>query len=433
MNRKLFVNAVTIGAMLLATLSGSAEAADPLSRIESSADKIEGQLIEIRRRIHMHPERSGEERKTAALVAEQLRELGLSVKTDVGGHGVVGILKGRRPGPVVAYRADMDAVASEVIGDVPYRSKVPGVKHVCGHDAHVAIALGVAHVLTELRDELPGTVKFIFQPAEENVRGARAMIAEGVLEDPRPQAIYAVHTVPFPSGTIACPVGVGLTGWDSFQVRVAAGEETRKVALDANRGIDELSTVEMFQSPEQFQEMMRALLVEDGVYDDFIFLQLDSPTPAEDESGAWIFEGWVRAAGPESYSRARVSIRDILSRLRGDTATVDVTFDEQRFPDMHSDPTLVDAAMGPLRKALGGENVLRMYASAPFFGEDFALFQQQIPGAMFFLGVANPEKGIAALNHFPDYDIDESALRTGTVAMAQVLFDYLRNHLADPH
>jgi len=141
--------------------------------IQEAAEANREDLIEMRRDFHMHPELSGQEIRTSGIVAQRLRALGLEVRTDVGGHGVVGVLHASRPGPVVAYRADMDAVPSEIAGEQPYRSRVPGVKHVCGHDVHTTVALGVATVLSSMSGDLPGTVMFIFQPAEENINGAR--------------------------------------------------------------------------------------------------------------------------------------------------------------------------------------------------------------------------------------------------------------------
>src|SRR5262245_15918385 len=168
--------------------------------IARATESLRQKLIEQRRDFHAHPELSNREERTARVVAEKLRALGLDdVNTNVAKHGVVALLKGTKPGPVVALRADMDALPIQETIDVPYKSLVPGVKHACGHDAHTAIALGVAEVLSEMRDQIQGSVKFIFQPAEEGAPGdeeggAALMIKEGALENPRPQAIFGLHT-----------------------------------------------------------------------------------------------------------------------------------------------------------------------------------------------------------------------------------------------
>jgi amidohydrolase len=396
-----------------------------LERAKVKTAEISGELIEIRRQIHMNPELSGQEEKTAALVAKRLQAIGLEVQTGVGGHGVVGVLTGGKRGPVVAYRADMDAVPSPVVGDPPYKSRVPNVKHVCGHDAHVAVGLGIAEVLASVREDLPGTVKFIFQPAEENVEGAQAMIDDGVLDDPAPQAIFGIHTVPWSVGTIVCPLGVGLTGWDMFEARLSADADVEAIADEALKAVMALSTVEPLTSADGFKALMRDLVVEDGPYKNFIYVQPAGPPSLDEETGELMIRGQIRAAGPASYARAREQLKSAIADVTKERARFELSFGETRFPDMHSDRKLVQSAIAPIEEAIGEGNAVMMYGSAPFFGEDFALFQQRIPGAMFFLGVANEEKGIAALNHFPDYDIDERAIEVGTVAMSNVLLSYL--------
>ncbi len=389
--------------------------------IQVKASEIKEELIEVRRQIHMYPEVSGQEEKTAALVAERLRGLGIEVETGVGGHGVVGVLRGARSGPVVAFRVDMDAVRSPVVGDPPYKSRVPGVKHVCGHDAHVAVGLGVAEILASLLEKLPGTVKFLFQPAEENVQGARAMIEDGALENPTPEVIFSVHTVPLPVGFIGVPPGVGLTGWDPFRVVIEGKVKKLETTADEVRdALVALSTVPTMLNPASMATLFEAMTQESGPFEDFLLVTGVRKTKQE---GRIVLQGLLRAAGPEIYERGRQLIRDTIETTAGKTRA-SVEFGEH-FPDMHSDPDLVNAAIGPIEAAIGEGKTILIRASAPYFGEDFALFQEQIPGAMFFLGVANPERGITAFNHSPDYDIDEGALEVGAAAMSSVLFDYL--------
>ncbi len=187
---------------------------------------LQDKLIETRRDFHMHPELSGKEVRTSGIVAEKLAELGLEVKTNVGGYGVVALLKGERPGPVVAWRADMDAFPSENSLDVPYNSIVPGVKHVCGHDVHTTIGLGIAELLSEQREKIAGTIKFIFQPAEENATGAKAMIDEGVLTAPEPEAIFGLHVWPLPVNMIGSVAGMMLPSMRVFRIEYDFESET---------------------------------------------------------------------------------------------------------------------------------------------------------------------------------------------------------------
>src|ERR1041385_1686527 len=226
------LSSVVFGALLattLAALAADAGAADSLSaraaEIARAAEALRLRLVETRRDFHQHPELSNREERTARVVAEQLRALGLDeVRTNVAHHGVVALLKGARPGPVVAVRADMDALPINETMDVPYKSLVPGVKHACGHDAHTTIALGVAEVLSKMRDQIHGSVKFLFQPAEEGPPpgeqgGAILMIKEGALENPRLQAIFGLHTTPeTETGMIGFRAGPAQASADVFTI-----------------------------------------------------------------------------------------------------------------------------------------------------------------------------------------------------------------------
>jgi metal-dependent amidase/aminoacylase/carboxypeptidase family protein len=383
------------------TLVGGVAAGSTLvERIREKAHEIQPQMVEVRRQIHMWPELSGEERDTAQLIATRLRELGLEVQTGVGGHGVVGLLQGEKPGPVVAYRADMDAVRSEVVGNPSYRSRAPGIKQ-------------------------PGSVKFLFQPAEENVQGARAMIASGALQDPAPAAIFALHTAPMRVGSIGAPAGVGLTGWDPFEIELVDGD-TAPAVLDS---LQSLSTIPPLASQADMGTLLDEMAVEGGRLSHFVWVTGLRTEKTSD--GGRLVHGMVRAAGDSEYEQTRARIRQVLERVTTTSSEFRLEWGE-RFPDMHSDPELVRAAIEPIEAAIGEGATIPMYASAPFFGEDFALFQQHIPGAMFFLGAANLEKGIAAFNHTPDYDIDEEALEVGAAAMASVLLHYLGSHSEEP-
>src|SRR5436190_6069693 len=194
-------------------------------QIANAAQALKPKLIEMRRDFHRHPELSNREERTARVVAEKLRSLGLDeVRTNVARHGIVALLKGARPGPVVALRADMDALPINETMDVSYKSLVPGVKHACGHDAHTAIQLGVAEVLSKMREQIHGSVKFLFQPAEEGAPageegGSVLMIKEGALENPRPLAIFGLHATPeVEAGQIGFRAGPAQASSDGFSI-----------------------------------------------------------------------------------------------------------------------------------------------------------------------------------------------------------------------
>lgn len=383
-------------------------------RIAETLDSARAALIEIRRDLHRHPEVSGQEERTAGVVAERLRALGLTVETGVGGHGVVGVLQGGKPGPVVAYRADMDAVRSSAPDPVPFRSETPGVRHICGHDIHTTTAHGVAEALAAIRDDLPGTVKFIFQPAEENVQGAQAMIRDGVLENPAPAAIFAFHTAPLEVGQIGAMEGMGLSGMDRITIKVSGAGEVRQTARAYAKVISGLSTVGPPGSAPS----------DDG---GFIYTRAGA---SRDPSNAeqWIVRGTVKASSEENYAKAKSTVQSQLDALKPADVRYELTYQDRVLPDMINDTTLVRASLDPIRAVVGEAGLLIVSSVPPYFGEDFAFYQKQIPGALYWLGVSNTEKGIVGMPHSPGYVADEEAITVGARVMAAVLLDYLETH-----
>jgi len=408
---------VVLGVGIASALAGAEAAAGQeadgrLAHMTTALEEAREDLIEVRRDIHRHPEASGQEERTAALVADRLRALGLEVETGVGGHGVVGVLRGGQPGPVVAYRADMDAVRDNSPDPVPFRSELPGVRHICGHDIHTTVALGVAVALSAVRDELPGTVKFVFQPAEENIQGAKAMIEDGVLEDPAPSAIFAVHTAPLEVGQIGSVEGLGLPGLDAIRIRVSGGDDSGDTAQAAARLISGVSTVGPPGSPEP-----------EG--DDFIWA--NARARRDPQGDGYVVSGSVKASGDEQYASAKRQIKEGLKLLVPQGTTYKLEYQDRVLPDMVNDVGLVRDSYEPLRLVLGEANLIPS-GSTPYFGEDFAFYQQVIPGAMYWLGVSNSERGTVGMPHSPEYVADEESIMVGSKAMAAVLLDYLDRH-----
>ena len=200
--------AACVSVLALTAFPVSAQRSDLHKRIAAYLDATHADWVAVRRDLHQHPEVSGQEVRTAKVVADRLRELGLEVRTGVGGHGVVGMLNGGRPGPLVAYRADMDAVRSTLPDPVPFASLEPGIRHICGHDVHVTIGLALAAALAGVKADLPGRVMFIFQPSEENATGARAMLKAGLFTGAKPDAIFGLHSAPLDVGRLTSKAGL---------------------------------------------------------------------------------------------------------------------------------------------------------------------------------------------------------------------------------
>lgn len=389
-------------------------------QIETQTDLASSDMVDIRREIHSHPDLANKESRTAELVARTLRSYGLEVRTNVGGYGVVGILKCGKKGPVVAYRSDMDALPMDIRENVAYRSTVPGVAHACGHDVHTTLGLGIARVLSTLRDELPGTVVFIFQPAEETIEGAKRMIQAGVLDDPRLDAIFAVHVVPVEVGRIVTNPGVGLPGVEDFTIRLKGSGDLNSAADHLMQAIRSTGNVRFPEGFEEWQKYFGYWLQKNSVLSSFVLSMAWKERVGEKEI---VLKGFLKASGEPEYSKAKERIRTELSRLKN--GVHGELESEKKLPDMFCDEKLANWSVQPLARMIGDSSVIVAPNSFPFFGEDFAYFLQELPGAMFFLGASNREKGIVALPHSPGFQIDETAIPIGIKAMSGVLVNYL--------
>lgn len=393
------------------------------TQIAQLAEALRDELSATRRDFHMHPELSGQEQRTAGIVAEKLREYGLKVSTGVGGYGVIGLLEGRRAGPVVAWRADMDAVPGDEMLEAPYKSRVPGVVHICGHDAHTTIGLGLAQVLSAMRDQVAGQVKFIFQPAEETVTGARAIIDAGGLADPRPGAILALHIAPLPVGRVGSVSGMVLPGMTAFRIvlKNAATPSQIDACLQAIRS---LSTVNFPSSATGLTDFLDAMEAGSEALDRFIVISCS----LNQAQGVGAIEGVARVANAGLWRQLPGLLRSSLEAVLG-AADVELEWPERpSFPDTLN-PGGLEAELRPvLECVLGRENIARLKHAFPFNSEDFAFYQQLLPGVMFWLGATNLQRGIVSVPHLPGFDIDEECLVTGVKAMAQVLLAYLEAH-----
>ncbi len=413
-------------ALSLLVLFAALTAAETLEeRIASLAKKLQPTLVECRRDLHMHPELSNQEVRTGKLIAERLHVLGFDeVTPNVAGHGVVALLKGAKPGPTVAWRADMDALPiDESAFNIPYKSTAPGVKHACGHDAHVAIALGIAETLSQLKADLPGQVKFLFQPAEEGATGvpewgAKLMIKQGALENPAPAAIFAFHVMPAISvGQVAHTDNAASAS--SARVKIVF-QGKRAHGAYPYQGIDAVAVASQCILALQTVHSRRVSTLDPSVFSIGTIHGGDRRNVIADTVTV---EGGVRTFSDKVLDLYESEIKRTLD---GCTSAMGATYkmDYSRFyPAMMNSPTLNKAAIPVLEKVLGASNAVQIPPG--MFGEDFSLYQRVIPGSMFLLGVGNPSKGISAGLHTANFDIDESALSIGVHAGASILVNYL--------
>jgi amidohydrolase len=416
--------------VFLASVAVTAQAADPGTRekeIIAAAEKLRPRLIETRRDFHMHPELSNREERTARVIAEKLKAFGLDeIKTNVARHGIVALLKGTKPGPVVAVRADIDALPINEVRDVPYRSKITNVMHACGHDVHAAVQLGVAEVLSKMRDQIPGTVKFIFQPAEEGPPvgeegGAPLMIKEGALENPRPLAIFGLHTTTeVPAGKIGYRAGSAQAAADMFDI-VIKGKMSH--AARPHAGIDSVVVAaECITSMQSIKsrrvDPFEPVILTVGTIHGGNRRNIIAPDVK--------LEGTLRTLSEESRARMKELMHATLS---GVTSAYGATYDMQMNEAtvvVYNDPALVKQTLPVMRRVVGDDNVVEV--PQRMGAEDFSYFQKVVPGFYYRLGSGNPAKGITAEAHTPDFDVDEECIVVGVKVMANVLVDFLAQH-----
>ncbi len=425
--------------LLLAATAGRASAADPLAdplamlrqEVDRRSDQVMPKVVAWRRDIHQHPELGNRETRTAALVADHLRQLGYEVKTGVAHTGVVAVLRGGKPGKVVALRADMDALPVTEETDVPFASRVRarykdqevGVMHACGHDAHTAMLMGAAEVLAGMRGQLPGTVKLLFQPAEEGAPegeegGATLMIAEGALDGPKPDALFALHTAAFPTGVIAYRAGPTHAGEENMKI-VVRGRQTH--AALPWQGIDPVAVAAQMvlalelipnrQVDPTLPNIVSVATIHGGVRSNIL----------PDEV---VMEGTVRYLDPAKKDDLLARIRRTVESVAAASgATAEVAFTTYSPPNAN-DPALTRAMEPTLRRVAGAG--LMEYPPVTV-SEDFAFFRQHVPGMYFFLGINKPGVGFgeAEPNHSPRFYIHEDAMAVGVRALAGLALDFL--------
>jgi amidohydrolase len=414
--------ALLAGASFVKSSSLAADSRE--EEIARAAEGLRAKLVEQRRDFHMHPELSNREERTSRVIAEKLRALGLDeVRTGVGKYGVVALLKGKLPGGVVAVRADMDALPIQETIDAPYKSRNDGVKHACGHDAHMTVQLGVAELLSKMRDRVRGSIKFIFQPAEEGAPpgergGAQFMIEEGALENPRPTAIFGLHVMPnIEAGQIGYNSGPSMASSDRFSITIRGkkvhgayphdGIDTVIVAAEC---VTALQTIRSRRINTQEPLVITLGSIHGGNRFNIIADEVK-------------LEGTMRTLNEEVRTRSQEMMKQTLAGVTSAYgASYEIEFGTNN-PVTYNDPALVEATLPVMRKILGEKNVI---SPKPQMGaEDFSRYQKVIPGFFYFLGVGNREKGVTAMIHTPEFDIDEDSLVIGVKLMSNVLVDYL--------
>jgi amidohydrolase len=424
---------VFFASFVVTGFGGAPQAQDLSAEIDTRLTAVMPKVIAWRRDIHQHPELGNLEVRTAKVVADHLRALGLEVTTGVAKTGVVGVLRGGRPGPVVALRADMDALPVKEMADLPFksvaRSRYNGedvdVMHACGHDAHTAMLMGVAEIFAGMKAQLPGTVKFFFQPAEEGpppgeTGGAGDMVAAGVLENPKVDAIFGMHVMPMDAGTLWYRSGGIMASSDRLHI-VVHGRQTHgaapwggvdPVAISAQI-INGLQTIVSRQTDiTNAPAVVTIGRISGGIRYNII-------------PDSVVMDGTIRALDPEVQKDLHARVRrttQLIAQSAGGEAEVEI---ETTAPVTYNDPALTERMAPTLRRVAGANKTFIVQPTT--LAEDFSKFQLKVPGVFFYLGVnqagADPLK--VPRNHSPLFFVNEDALPVGVRAMANMAMDFL--------
>jgi amidohydrolase len=420
-------------ALLLSLATANAQ--DLSSRLDTTIATLEPRVIEWRRDLHQNPELSNREFRTSKVVAEHLVRLGLEVQTGIAKTGVVGVLKGGKPGPTIALRADMDALPVVEQTDVPFRSRVTttyrnetvGVMHACGHDVHTSVLMGLAEAFAGMRADLPGTVIFLFQPAEEGAPegedgGASLMIQEGVLQRYRPEAVFGLHVFAnMPTGMIGYRGGPLMAGSDTYRILVK-GKQTHGARpwsgvdpiVISSQIVGALQTVVSRQTDiTQNPAVVTVGAIKGGIRFNIV------PDQVEMLGTIRTFDPQQRAAVIKNIDRMVTNIAE----ASGATATFEIQPGSN--PVVRNDPALTERVLPSLRRAAGAANV----RAVPLVtgAEDFAFFAEKVPSFFFFVGVTPRDQNMltAASNHSPLFYVDETAIPIASRAFGALALDYL--------
>jgi amidohydrolase len=389
-----------------------------MAAVQSEAFALRDQLIAWRRDFHRHPELGMQEFRTSGIVAKYLSSLGMEVQTGVGQTGVVGLLEGSQPGPVVMLRFDMDALPIQEMNQTDYVSQNSGVMHACGHDAHTAIGMGIAQLLARRREELAGTIKFVFQPGEEGCGGALAMIADKVLEDPKPDVALGLHVWnDQPLGLLAAGNGGVMAAADIFTINVQG---------KGGHGAQPHLCVDAVLIAAQIVVALHSIVARNVNPRETAVVTVGSiraGTAFNVIADTAEMTGTIRtfdAATRDLIARRITEVAESTARALGGSATIEI---KAISPATVNDQQVAQIVRETASEVLGSDRVTADQFTMT--AEDMSEFLSRVPGCFFFIGSANAARGLNAPHHNPHFDIDEEVLPLGVAVLAATVLHYL--------
>lgn len=428
-NKKILILVFTLQLVQLSSTlaaQGGISKSDIHKLVQQETEQIFDSLITIRRDLHTYPELAGNEKRTSKKIAEYLNSLGLEVHTNIGGYGVVGILKTQKDGKRIAWRTDIDALKSDHPDIVSFSSQNEGLRHICGHDVHTAIALGIAKVLTSLKENLSGTIYFIFQPAEENWVGAKAMLNDGLLNLIDPEEIYALHIAPMSEGVISTKANNPFADYKGIEINLKNTEDKNdliKFTKELLLNLQNVSAKSKFWDNRNFLDPNIGLGNPNTIFKDYVTV---NPNIVIKESGDSIsVKAYLSAEKHTKLDSMLTQVKKSLKNSEYASKVLNVEFYHETDLVLN-DEKLTSAAISSIGNIYGNEHVVPLYGAIPDGrGDDFSIFQREIPGVYFLLGASDFNKGIISMPHSPNFSVDENAIKTGVNYFSSLIIERL--------
>jgi metal-dependent amidase/aminoacylase/carboxypeptidase family protein len=396
--------------------------------LQKQTDSIFDSLLIIRRDFHMNPELSEQEQITSKKIADYLISLGLEVRTNIGGYGVVGILNGDKNEKRIAWRADIDALKTDLPDMVDFKSTKPGIRHICGHDVHTTIALGIANVLSHHRKEIKGTVYFIFQPSEENYKGAKSMIDDGLFDIISPDEIYGLHISPMPTGFISTKPDLVYAYLKI--INVSYNNTSNKEALiDFTKNLilkfQDVKSDSKFWDSQNLGDPDVGISNRNTVYQNY--LTVDKNYKIEEVGNNINVMTVLTGTNKNQLDSIPKLLEQIIrnSDYSGDLVSVNYSFE---YPTVINDKNITAKSLNSIKEIFGEQIAIPIYGVIPNMNDDFSYFQQKIPGVYYFLGGSNYQEGIISMPHTPNFAVDEECIKVGVKYFSNMIVERLNDN-----
>lgn len=396
--------------------------------IKIETDNIFNKLVKIRRELHENPELAGHETNTQKIIKQYLLDLGLEVQTDNYGSSIIGILKGEKNGKKIAWRCEMDALSNNFPDEVDFKSKVKGIQHGCGHDVHMAIGLGIAEVLSKNKEALSGTVYFIFQPEEETFVGAKSMIENGLFSKINPDEIYGLHVTALPVGQIMVRENEIFAYQKGIRIQTKNSLSKEEVKELTAKIRTSLVRTQNGSRPWEIQSILDpkiGLANTSTIFKDYLIMDENFINYSKNDT--LFLEVELYETDANKLKNIIPTIEQVIKNQNYASQLLSVSFIKENSTVMN-DPKLTNFAIKTLKKMYGKALLMPDYGQVPFFNDDFAYFQQKIPGVYFLLGGSNFEKGIVAMNHAPNFKVDEACIKKGVKSFSSLILERLNKN-----